>query len=122
MTRLPNPRDLVELSKITHAREQAALARLAKLSFQLKDIERGIDELRQRRPQTSSISDAAAASKWAVWKEQEIKRQNALRANLAAIYQIEARKCGEAVAEHAVLSRLIEKSENWKKKQSEKRF
>lgn len=121
MSRLPQSDELKKLSRLTRARELAALQVLAKLSFQVKQAEEHVQALRSKSFSATSPADTAVLLKWRLWKEEELKRRNLIKARLMADYAAEARKCGTAIAEHAVLSELLVKAKKSEKKQVAKR-
>jgi len=121
MGRLPPANKLLKLSKLTRAREMAALQDLAKLAFQVNDAEEKVRELRSKEFSANSPADTAVLLKWRLWKEEELKRRNLRRARLMADYASEAKRCGTAIAEHAVLNELLLKAQRSEKEQAQKR-
>jgi hypothetical protein len=121
MSRLPRSGELLKLSRLTRARELAALQHLAKLSFKVKQAEESVQELRSKSFSATSPADTAVLLKWRLWKEEELKRRNLIKARLMADYATEAKKCGRAIAEHSVLSELLMKAKKSEKERLTKR-
>ncbi len=107
MTRLPPSQKLLELAKLTRTREQVALGRLADADAERRRAAQGIAELRDTRHEVETTEQAALLARWMLWRDQELARRNAKLAVLEARLAIIKRDCGRAVAEHAVVEKLI---------------
>ena len=100
-------RRLMELEKLTRARERAARAKLAEIGRRKREEEDEVANLRQQRFESHTSIEAQLVSKWQVWQKAELVRRNRNLASIELEYRQAMQECGRQIAEQAVLARLV---------------
>lgn len=107
-----NSHNLAELQKLTHAREQIARAKLAKIAKTKRDKETLVAELRIKVYHPKTSVEASLVSRWQVWQTAELIKLNTELAAIEANYRKTKIECGRQIAEQAVLSKLVERAKS----------
>ena len=108
--RLPDARDLRQLGQITRARELAALAELASIAAEKRNVEDRITHYKDSVPACHDAAQAATLSRWLDWREDQVRRLSSRLALVMAQYAQATRICGRAVAENAVMEDLVHRA------------
>lgn len=103
-------RDLAELEKLTRAREQAALAMLARVAAKKQAAAQRVIELMTQEYQATTVDELVQVSRWYAWRNQELSKRNTQLAAIEAEYRQAVKECGRFVAEQAVVEELAQKA------------
>lgn len=103
-------RDLAELEKLTRAREQAALAMLARVAAKKQAAAQRVIELMTQEYQATTVDELVQLSRWYAWRNQELSKRNTQLAAIEAEYRQAVKECGRFVAEQAVVEELAQKA------------
>lgn len=114
-------RDLRDLVRLTRVREQAALAEQAAVAARMKRVEARIAELRQQPRSMPGPDEARFLARWLVWRDNALKCETTRLAALRAEQRQTAIRCGRAVAENAVVERLLTQAAAEERRDRERR-
>ncbi len=108
--RRPTAQKLSQLAKLTETRELAALAEFARLAARKRDIEAQIASLRSPLLAFEDPVQAANLALWQSWRDEEIRRLLSRLSLITAEMMETAELCGRAIAENAVMERLVHRT------------
>ncbi len=108
--RRPTAQKLSQLAKLTETRELAALAEFARLAARKRDIEAQIASLRSPLLAFEDPVQAANLALWQSWRDEEIRRLLSRLSLITAETMETAELCGRAIAENAVMERLVHRT------------
>lgn len=109
--KLPSPKQLEPLVKLTRTRERAAMAELGRVATKRNAAVEHVAELQARRPEAQTLEDAAILEKWQIWREGELRTRQGHLAKCTADFAVAAKTCGRIIAEHVVVKNLSNQAE-----------
>ena len=116
-----DPEVMKQLAKLAQLRENLALASLAKLAARRRVETETLGALRAPIASAENPEDAAAQSKWLLWRDRQVAEANGRLATLAAEFSKLSEECGRTIAENAVIETLRDMSIRERDAEHEKR-
>lgn len=108
--RRPALKEITIIAKLTHTREQAALAKISTAALRLEKATQAVAQLLAITHEARTAAEAELVSKWLIWKQDELKARNVELAAARAEYQKTVQQSGRLIAEHAVVAEILEQT------------